>query len=128
MIRRPPRSTRTDTLFPYTTLFRSPPIRCPGDDMTMRGRFWMAWLAAATIAMGAAPAAAQVRTIDPNAAIDSDLGTPPAPTTTQAAPTATLSNTQSYTDPDHYSQVDPGSQATHLTTAHPTPHEYPTPT
>src|SRR3546814_11298910 len=26
MIRRPPRSTRTDTLFPYTTLFRSP---CP---------------------------------------------------------------------------------------------------
>src|SRR3546814_486538 len=26
MIRRPPRSTRTDTLFPYTTLFRSSPI------------------------------------------------------------------------------------------------------
>src|SRR3546814_10588390 len=25
MIRRPPRSTRTDTLFPYTTLFRSEP-------------------------------------------------------------------------------------------------------
>src|SRR3546814_988018 len=25
MIRRPPRSTRTDTLFPYTTLFRSRP-------------------------------------------------------------------------------------------------------
>src|SRR3546814_18366066 len=24
LIRRPPRSTRTDTLFPYTTLFRSP--------------------------------------------------------------------------------------------------------
>src|SRR3546814_10594497 len=24
MIRRPPRSTRTDTLFPYSTLFRSP--------------------------------------------------------------------------------------------------------
>src|SRR3546814_18157164 len=32
MIRRPPRSTRTDTLFPYTTLFRStsaPPDRDP---------------------------------------------------------------------------------------------------
>src|SRR3546814_20331414 len=31
MIRRPPRSTRTDTLFPYTTLFRSPggEARCP---------------------------------------------------------------------------------------------------
>src|SRR3546814_2912897 len=27
MIRRPPRSTRTDTLFPYTTLFRSVPQR-----------------------------------------------------------------------------------------------------
>src|SRR3546814_10634964 len=27
MIRRPPRSTRTDTLFPYTTLFRFPPRR-----------------------------------------------------------------------------------------------------
>src|SRR3546814_2336038 len=27
MIRRPPRSTRTDTLFPYTTLFRSPGAR-----------------------------------------------------------------------------------------------------
>src|SRR3546814_4722030 len=26
MIRRPPRSTRTDTLFPYTTLFRSQPL------------------------------------------------------------------------------------------------------
>src|SRR3546814_20765626 len=26
MIRRPPRSTRTDTLFPYTTLFRSPTL------------------------------------------------------------------------------------------------------
>src|SRR3546814_5956202 len=27
MIRLPPRSTRTDTLFPYTTLFRSHPYR-----------------------------------------------------------------------------------------------------
>src|SRR3546814_3828600 len=29
MIRRPPRSTRTDTRFPYTTLFRSDAIRAP---------------------------------------------------------------------------------------------------
>src|SRR3546814_4394245 len=29
MIRRPPRSTRTDTLFPYTTLFRSPTSHMP---------------------------------------------------------------------------------------------------
>src|SRR3546814_13820696 len=45
MIRRPPRSTRTDTLFPYTTLFRSPamlaaynagPARY--DDYIQRGR------------------------------------------------------------------------------------------
>src|SRR3546814_15338810 len=28
MIRRPPRSTRTDTLFPYTTLFRSARPSC----------------------------------------------------------------------------------------------------
>src|SRR3546814_9867394 len=30
MIRRPPRSTRTDTLFPYTTLFRSVLRSLPG--------------------------------------------------------------------------------------------------
>src|SRR3546814_9279593 len=33
MIRRPPRSTRTDTLFPYTTLFRS-----AGPDLDGAGR------------------------------------------------------------------------------------------
>src|SRR3546814_19039325 len=32
MIRRPPRSTRTDTLFPYTTLFRS----CSSGDQAQR--------------------------------------------------------------------------------------------
>src|SRR3546814_8134927 len=31
MIRRPPRATRTDTLFPYTTLFRSPGGARAGD-------------------------------------------------------------------------------------------------
>src|SRR3546814_19025269 len=31
MIRRPPRSTRTDTLFPYTTLFRSLAARFEAD-------------------------------------------------------------------------------------------------
>src|SRR3546814_5519854 len=34
MIRRPPRSTRTDTLFPYTTLFRSKPDANPDDRMS----------------------------------------------------------------------------------------------
>src|SRR3546814_1684429 len=32
MIRRPPRSTRTDTLFPYTTLFRSLPLPSQGEE------------------------------------------------------------------------------------------------
>src|SRR3546814_10630092 len=32
MIRRPPRSTRTDTLFPYTTLFRSQPVGAARDE------------------------------------------------------------------------------------------------
>src|SRR3546814_8735986 len=31
MTRRPPRSTRTDTLFPYTTLFRSPSLAAVPD-------------------------------------------------------------------------------------------------
>src|SRR3546814_2588710 len=31
MIRRPPRSKRTDTLFPYTTLFRSQVVLLPGE-------------------------------------------------------------------------------------------------
>src|SRR3546814_13272235 len=35
MIRRPPRSTRTDTLFPYTTLFRSE-ARCVASARTQR--------------------------------------------------------------------------------------------
>src|SRR3546814_1000760 len=38
MIRRPPRSTRTDTLFPYTTLFRSDVIeRDRGGALGARG-------------------------------------------------------------------------------------------
>src|SRR3546814_7010100 len=44
MIRRPPRSTRTDTLFPYTTLFRSvyqfstAPRGATGDGIAMAWR------------------------------------------------------------------------------------------
>src|SRR3546814_9260622 len=48
IIRRPPRSTRTDTLFPYTTLFRSlrmcatdappDPRRNPGNNPSMHAR------------------------------------------------------------------------------------------
>src|SRR3546814_3077783 len=36
MIRRPPRSTRTDTLFPYTTLFRSRPRHRSQPDLEHR--------------------------------------------------------------------------------------------
>src|SRR3546814_17494806 len=36
MIRRPPRSTRTDTLFPYTTLFRSTEIELGDLDAAAR--------------------------------------------------------------------------------------------
>src|SRR3546814_15070759 len=35
MIRRPPRSTRSDTRFPYTTLFRSPKRLSWGDEVWM---------------------------------------------------------------------------------------------
>src|SRR3546814_19994279 len=35
MIRRPPRSTRTDTLFPCTTLFRSPCYMFPNQPITI---------------------------------------------------------------------------------------------
>src|SRR3546814_5203286 len=48
MIRRPPRSTRTDTLFPYTTLFRSlHEVRIDTEELCEpfeRGRYWTnAW-------------------------------------------------------------------------------------
>src|SRR3546814_19713074 len=36
MIRRPPRSTRTDTLFPYTTLFRSQAESVSAETVAMR--------------------------------------------------------------------------------------------
>src|SRR3546814_10035520 len=38
MIRRPPRSTRTDTLFPYTTLFRSILALQPENTGALEGR------------------------------------------------------------------------------------------
>src|SRR3546814_14819528 len=60
MIRRPPRSTRTDTLFPYTTLFRSGGFtgalrfRPEGDDQRIEGQldFARARLGEATLRRG----------------------------------------------------------------------------
>src|SRR3546814_1580556 len=50
MIRRPPRSTRTDTLFPYTTLFRSyskaviePFVRLHEAGLIYRGKRLVNW-------------------------------------------------------------------------------------
>src|SRR3546814_16732478 len=55
MIRRPPRSTRTDTLFPYTTLFRSrTPAISARPELETRPRRMIAE-PAATIALAAPP-------------------------------------------------------------------------
>src|SRR3546814_1551831 len=45
MIRRPPRSTRTDTPFPYTTLFRSPGHRglLPAAGVFQQARLFEVW-------------------------------------------------------------------------------------
>src|SRR3546814_2549258 len=78
MIRRPPRSTRTDTLFPYTTLFRSgllprlpvlPHLAAFGKDPVMQqqhprpryccGRIWL--LSIAMLATAAAQAGPKER-------------------------------------------------------------------
>src|SRR3546814_16045611 len=68
MLRRPPRSTRTDTLFPYTTLFRSPVdaktstgelrerARFPFIFAAVQRRFWMTIKSGAGSGSGAAPA------------------------------------------------------------------------
>src|SRR3546814_10257510 len=66
MIRRPPRATRTDTLFPYTTLFRS--VRA--DARTAQGRAGDAdrarsWQAAMGSAHGSHGDDRQGRTVDP---------------------------------------------------------------
>src|SRR3546814_17386478 len=45
MLRRPPRSTRTDTLFPYTTLFRSPyEARLVNESRRRGGEDWLSSL------------------------------------------------------------------------------------
>src|SRR3546814_6313526 len=53
MVRRPPRSTRTDTLFPYTTLFRS--VKYP--DGFPAGRIKLEWKRYPVVAEGFMPRA-----------------------------------------------------------------------
>src|SRR3546814_18635795 len=82
MIRRPPRSTRTDTLFPYTTLFRSPrgqPAPAPRltESDPVKLQYPIAALAAVLCLTGPAAARAQ----------DSAA---PAPTVTAATPAPKL--------------------------------------
>src|SRR3546814_4528101 len=60
MLRRPPRSTRTDTLFPYTTLFRSVEVRRiarPGTREPPRREYFLRGTAQSV--MAAAPQAAR---------------------------------------------------------------------
>src|SRR3546814_17009831 len=81
MIRRPPRSTRTDTLFPYTTLFRSrlggrPACRLSRRPFPRRRNPVKKYVIAVLLGTGAvgaigagmltsAPASAQIRVFDP---------------------------------------------------------------
>src|SRR3546814_10389609 len=53
MIRRPPRSTRTDTLFPYTTLFRSNPVAPQLFEITVKPL--TPWRATASIKVSGLP-------------------------------------------------------------------------
>src|SRR3546814_19492891 len=64
MIRRPPRSTRTDTLLPYTTLFRSQPtnvleIAFAGTIVAHASRSTITWRRSGTPATAGAGAAHQ---------------------------------------------------------------------
>src|SRR3546814_10300765 len=54
MIRRPPRSTRTDTLFPYTTLFRSPRSTATVSATRFRGALVVVQMALALILLAGA--------------------------------------------------------------------------
>src|SRR3546814_5320218 len=60
MIRRPPRSTRTDTLFPYTTLFRSRSLGACWSSRGASGGRWRSGRAALALA------AAEQRRADPH--------------------------------------------------------------
>src|SRR3546814_3888811 len=90
MIRQPPVSTRTDTRFPYTTLFRSTITRLadsPGDDVTLRViiqpmAVWL-WIGGGVIAFGTLLAAwpgRRRRPTDPVSARVALAGDGPVPT------------------------------------------------
>src|SRR3546814_19559122 len=80
MIRRPPRSTRTDTLCPYTTLVRAaaPPPVTLGLDPRVQGRVTkrLPWMLGSSPSMTTAVVAATVQRPAPTAAIAPNRGTP----------------------------------------------------
>src|SRR3546814_2882156 len=88
LIRRPPRATRTDTLFPYTTLFRSP--ACPGRNRPPPGGRDRTGAAGRHGAAGPWPDGAAVRGAAPASTTDcrrADAAWPPhAPPEASAAP------------------------------------------
>src|SRR3546814_8794165 len=80
MIRRPPRSTRTDTLFPYTTLFRSPEaahvtvpvIKVPeGAEQSTQAAFGRILL---DLAKSGDPMADRIVTTSPDVTVSTNLG------------------------------------------------------
>lgn len=78
--------------------------------MMMRGK-WSIGLAAAAAMMAAGAAPAQVTTIDPNQAIDSDIGASPRATPTRAAPRSTPAPTPS-PSPAYPDAPPPAAQST----------------
>src|SRR3546814_19337333 len=92
MIRRPPRSTRTDTLLPYTTLFRShwhtadASKPATGDDMTTKKLTAVAMGLAPGLGLGPIPAIAQEASpVADFPAADSSQTAEPAPAAGAAA-------------------------------------------
>src|SRR3546814_12820124 len=67
MIRRPPRSTRTDTLFPYTTLFRSARFSADSGGSKRIASAASTEVETVTMAAPAATAPASVSTVTPSA-------------------------------------------------------------
>src|SRR3546814_13547126 len=70
MIRRPPRSTRTDTLFPYTTLFRSTSRRACAARSNGEGRL------SVTASSGRPTASAKPRKLPPALSVAEVITTP----------------------------------------------------
>src|SRR3546814_8946305 len=92
MIRRPPRSTRTDTLFPYTTLFRSIFLLCSGSSPP-------------DIGTGAAPASGRRLPLAATAGAITAFSTSPLPHTGQLTSLRRRWSSQSSVEPNHASKT-----------------------